>query len=99
MPVIAIVETEASVPASTVTVMVDVIEPPRGGVTLPGENEMCTPAGNPPVPKLTAELNDPVDVTVTVSVVPPPAANVSAGELSDIEKSALGVIVNAKLVW
>lgn len=41
-------------------------------------------------------MNEPVDVTVTVSVDEPPAPTLSVGELRDNEKSAPEVMVSAK---
>lgn len=100
MPVIVMAETWASVPGSTLTVAVDVIVPPADGVTLDGEKLTCTPPGKELALRSTAELNEPVDVTVTVSVDEPPAPTLSVGELSDNEKSAPGVMVSAKdVVW
>jgi hypothetical protein len=90
-----IVAAEAGVPESTLTVATDVKVPPGGGVTAGDENETCTPAGRAPVLRATPELNDPIDVTVTVSVADPPAPTLRAGELSDIEKSAPEVTVSA----
>lgn len=37
MPVIVMAETRARVPGSTLTVAIDVIDPPADGVTLDGE--------------------------------------------------------------
>jgi hypothetical protein len=98
VPVIVIEVTKASVPGSTLTVATDVIVPPTGGVTLGDENITCAPAGRELALRATAELNEPIDVTVTVSVVEPPAPTLRVGELSDNEKSALDVMVNAKEV-
>lgn len=98
MPVIVMVETRGSVPGSTLMVAVDVIVPPAAGVILDGEKPTCTPPGKEPALKSTAELNEPVDVTVTVSVDEPPAPTLSVGELRDSAKSAPEVTVSTKLV-
>jgi hypothetical protein len=98
VPVIVMAETRASVPGSTLTVAVDVIVPPADGVTLDGEKPTCTPPGKELALKSTAELNEPVEVTVTVSVEEPPAPTLSVGELRDSEKSAPEVTVSTKLV-
>ena len=98
MPVIEIVADDAGVPESTLTVATEVTEPPAGGVTLLGENETCTPLGSEPAFNVTGELNDPSDVTVTVSVldVPDPTARLDA--LMAREKSAPDVTVSVKVV-
>lgn len=96
VPVIVMLAIEARVPESTLTVAVDVIDPPAGGVTGLDEKATCTPLGNEPVFKLTAELKEPIDVTVTVSVAELPAPTIRVGELSPNEKSAPGVTVRAK---
>lgn len=90
------VETRAGVPGSTLTVAVDVIVPPADGVTLDGEKLTCTPPDKELALRTTAELNEPIDVTVTVSVEEPPAPTLSVGELRDNEKSAPEVMVSAK---
>lgn len=91
-----IVVAAAAVPESTLTVARDVALPPADGVTLGDENPTWTPAGRELVLSATAELNEPNDVIVTVSVAEPPAPTLRVGELSDNEKSALEVIVRAK---
>jgi hypothetical protein len=96
VPVIVIVVTRGSVPASTLTVAMDVTVPPPGGVTAGGEKVTWTPAGKALVLSATAELNDPIDVIVTVSVAEPPAPTLRVGEVSDNEKSAPEVTVSAK---
>lgn len=98
VPVIEIVEDDAGVPESTLTVAMEVTEPPDGGVTLLGENDTCIPLGNEPALNVTAELNDPTEVTVTVSVldVPDPTARLAA--LRPREKSAPAVTVSVKVV-
>lgn len=98
VPVIVIDVSKASVPGSTLTVATDVIVPPAGGVTLGDENITCTPAGRELAVRATAELNEPIDVIVIVSVLEPPTPTLRVGELSDNEKSALDVMVNAKEV-
>jgi hypothetical protein len=98
VPVIEIVADDAGVPGSTFMVATEVTEPPDGGVTLLGENETCTPLGTEPALNVTAELNDPTDVTVTVSVldVPDPTARLDA--LRAREKSAPDVTVSVNVV-
>lgn len=98
VPVIVIVEVEAGVPGSTLTVASDVAVPPGGGVTLADENETCTPESRAPALNATAELNEPIEVIVTVSVAELPAPTLSVGELSDNEKSELEITVSAKAV-
>lgn len=80
------------------TVATDVTDPPGGGVTGFDENEACTPDGNDPVFRFTAELNDPIDVTVTVLVAELPDPTLRAGELSESEKSAPEVTDRIKVV-
>jgi hypothetical protein len=98
VPVISIVEADADVPASTLTVAVEVAVPPEGGVTELGEKFTCTRLGKGPVKRLTAELNEPIEVIVTVSVAEPPGPTVRLLELNEIEKSLSGVIVSVNVV-
>ena len=98
MPEIVIVADEAGVPGSTLTVATDVPEPGDGGVTLAGENETCTPLGTELALNVTAELNVPTDVTVTVSLLEVPDATVRLNGLRLKEKSAPEVTVKVKVV-
>lgn len=98
VPVIVILADDAGVPGSMLTVATDVTDPPGGGVTGFDENEACTPDGNDPVFRFTAELNDPIDVTVTVLVAELPDPTLRAGELSESEKSAPEVTDRIKVV-
>jgi hypothetical protein len=98
VPVISIVEADADVPASTLTVAVEVDVPPEGGVTELGEKFTCTPLGKGPVERLTAEMNEPIEVTVTVSVAELPGPTVRLLELNMVEKSLSGVIVSVNVV-
>jgi len=92
------VEVAAGVPESTLTVAVEVMVPPAGGVTGLDENDTCTPEGKEPGLRLTGELNDPRDVTVTVSSDELPAATLRVGAVRDNPKSAPDVTVRVKLV-
>jgi len=98
VPVIEIVADDPGVPGSTLTVATEAIEPPDGGVTLSGENETCTPLANPSALNVTAELNNPTEVTVTVSVLDVPAPTARLDALRAREKSAPEAIVRAKEV-
>jgi hypothetical protein len=98
VPVIVILAAEAGVPGSTFTVAVEATVPPAGGVTLGGENDMCTPLGKELALRSTAELNESADVTIMVSVAEPPEPTLSVGELRDIEKSAAEVMASEKKV-
>ena len=89
---------DAGVPGSTLTVPRDVALPPAEGVTVGGEKVTWTPAGRALALRATAELNDPIDVIVTVSVAEPLAPTLRVGEASDNEKSAVEVTVSAKEV-
>jgi hypothetical protein len=62
------------VPESTLTVAVEVVDPPVGGVAGFEENETWTPLGNADVLNVTGLLNDPTDAIVTVFIaeLPPP---------------------------
>ncbi len=95
VPVIVIVNAPGGVPPSTFTVATEVIVPPAVGVTGLAEKETCTPLGKEPAAKFTAELKEPIDVIVTVSVTEAPAPTLRVGELSPKEKSALEVTVSA----
>ncbi len=53
-------------PGSTLTVAIEVTEPPEGGVTGLVAKVTCNPLAKLDVLKATAELKDPVDVTVTI---------------------------------
>ena len=57
-----------------------------------------TPLGKGPVERLTAELNEPIEVIVTVSVAEPQGPTVRLLELNEIEKSLSGVIVSVNVV-
>jgi hypothetical protein len=96
VPVIVIDVTRGSVPGSTFTVAMDVVVPPAGGVTAGGEKPTWTPAGRALVLRVTAELNDDIDVIVTVSLAAPPEPMLKVGEVSDSEKSAPDVTVSMK---
>jgi hypothetical protein len=96
--VIAIVAEDAGAPESTLTVATDVTEPPEGGVTLLGENETCTPLGKAPVLKATAELKEPSDAMVTVSVAELPEPTVRLEDARESEKSAPDVTVSVTVV-
>ena len=98
VPVIVIGEDPAGVPGSTLTVAVEVTVPPAVGVTGFGENTMCTPEGSAPSLRLTAELKEPSDVTVTVSPEDPPAPTLIDGGLRESEKSAPEVIERVNVV-
>jgi hypothetical protein len=84
------------VPESTLTVAIEVVDPPAVGVIGFEENETWIPLGNDDVLKVTGELNEPIDVTVTVfgAELPPPI--VIEGELNPNEKSVEVPIVSAK---
>jgi len=98
VPVIVILADDAGVPGSMLTVATDVTDPPGGGVTGFDENEACTPDGNDPAFRFTAELNVPTEAIVTVSVAELPDPTVRLDELRDSEKSAPEVTVSTKLV-
>jgi len=83
------------VPASTLTVAVEVIDPPADGVTGLEENETWMPLGRLEVLRVTGELNEPREVIVIVFCPELPPATVIEGELSPNEKSAEVAIVNA----
>jgi hypothetical protein len=79
-------------------VAVEVTVPPEAGVTELGERFTCTPLCKGPVERLTAELNEPIEVIVTVSVAELPGPTVRLLELNEIEKSLSGVIVSVNVV-
>lgn len=85
MPVTVNVKTAGAVPVSMFTVAVDVAVPPAGGVTGLGEKETCTPLGREPASKVTAELNEPLEVIVIVSVAEEPAPTLRLGALNPTE--------------
>ena len=96
VPVIVMVVTSGSVPASTLTVAMDVAVLPPGSVTVGGEKVTWTPVGRELAVSATAELNDPIEPIVTVSVAEAPAPTLRVGEVSDNEKSALEVTLSVK---
>ncbi len=85
VPVIVIVKAPGAVPPSTLTVATEVTVPLAGGVTGLAEKETCTPLGREPASKFTAELNEPVEVIVTVSVAEEPAPTLRLGALNPTE--------------
>jgi hypothetical protein len=88
------------VPESTLTVAVEVTDPPAEGVTGLGENETWMPLGRADVLKVTGELNEPIEVMVTVFGPELPPAIVIEGELNPNEKSEEVAIVNENdVVW
>jgi len=84
------------VPGSTLTVAVDVTDPPAGGVTGFEENETWIPLGNVEVVSVTGELNDEGDVIVTKLGAELPLLIVIAAEPNPSVKSAEAVTVSAK---
>jgi hypothetical protein len=84
------------VPGSTLTVAIEVVDPPADGVTGFEENETWIPLGRDEVLKVTGELNDPIEVIVTVfgAKLPPPIV-IESG-LRPNEKSPEDGTVSAK---
>jgi len=86
--------------AETVTVKVDVADPPEVRVTEVGLNVAVTPVGAPETDRLTVPVKPYSDVTVMVEVPEEPGAMVREVGEADIEKSGAALTVRLmSIVW
>lgn len=75
-------------------VMLDLADPPGGGVTDGGEKLWDTPGGSPDTLNVTGELNPAADVIVIVRFPDEPAAISTIGAAAAMPKSGPDVIAN-----